>query len=143
MIDCALTKSLTASLHHSIRVVTSDWRGLVRYDQGTHDGCIFNSNYIKGDKVIRPVGSETWEQFCATERRGNTLKGVLTTVSKDMKPPVGKLRNMSSYRARAYKFFVRWDSDEKVRRAASTRASRIAMKHVQVNMDCSGALVLD
>ena len=89
------------------------------------------------------MGSETPEQFYATERRGNTLKGVMTTVSKDMYNPVRKLRNMSSYRARAYEFFVRWDSDEKVRRAASTMASRIAMKHVQVNMDCSGALVLD
>ena len=90
------------------------------------------------------MGSETPEQFYATERRGNTLKGVMTTVSKDMYTPVRKLRNMSSYRARAYEFFVRWDSDEKVGRAASDNGlsycneARKSEHGLQV-----GALVLD
>ena len=105
--------------------------------------------------VIRPVGSETPEQFYATERRGSTLKGVLTTVSKDMYTLVRKLRNMSSYPEGHTNLLFDGIPTKKSdmlhrqwprlwsRAVQLETVSRIAMNHVQVNMDCSGALVLD
>ena len=101
----------------------TDWAGLARHDQGTSERCEFSSNYMKNDTVIRPVGSEEPEQFHATERRGNTLKGETMPVSKDTYTPARKSRNMSSNRVRTYEFFIRSYSDEEVKHAASSMAA--------------------
>ena len=59
------------------------WPKLVRCDRGTHNRGVFGSTLAKNGVTIRPAGLEAPEQIGRVERRGATLKNMMSKVIKD------------------------------------------------------------
>ena len=90
---------------------------------------MFGSTLAKNGVVIRPAGLEAPEQIGRVERRGAMLKKIMSKVIKDTHASGRESKDMilgdclSSYRTKACESFVRWDLDERARRAASTNVA--------------------
>ena len=61
----------------------ADWPSLVRCDRETHNRGVSSSPLAKNSVVISPAGLESPEQIGRVERRGDTLKKMMSKVIKD------------------------------------------------------------
>ena len=105
------------------------WPRLDRYERGMHDRDVFSSVLIENSAMIRPAGLEMPEQISRVGRRGDMSKKMMSKATKDTHVSGRESKDtilgecLSSYRAKACESFVRWDLDERARRAASTKAT--------------------
>ena len=123
--DCS-----SPSFHARLQAIVYDWSRqtgwprLVRYEQETHDRGVSSSILIKNGVMIRTVGKETQEQIRSIGRRGDIPKKTMRKATKKTHVAGVESKDMilgdclSNFRAKADESFVRWDLDERLRRAA-------------------------